>query len=84
MVNFREMILCVACSISRVLILTHVLSIGSSRKLARNQVVVPQTKATPSISIKDVIAVLEREPQMSKSTVMYRLYEKMRGDAVAE
>lgn len=45
---------------------------------------VPQTKATPSISIKDVIAVLEREPQMSKSTVMYRLYEKMRGDAVAE
>ncbi|KAE9458773.1 hypothetical protein C3L33_09322, partial [Rhododendron williamsianum] len=60
------------------------LAFGSSRKLARNQVVVPQTKATPSISIKDVIAVLEREPQMSKSTVMYRLYEKMRGDAVAE
>lgn len=84
MVNFHKMILCVACSISRVLILTHVLSIGSSRKLARNQVVVPQTKATPSISIKDVIAVLEREPQMSKSTVMYRLYEKMRGDSVAE
>ncbi|KAH7847971.1 hypothetical protein Vadar_032224 [Vaccinium darrowii] len=57
---------------------------GSSRKFARNQVVVPQTKAAPSISIKDVVAVLEREPQMSKSTMIYRLYEKMRADAVAE
>lgn len=84
MVNFQDMILCVACLVSRVLVLTLVLSIGSSRKFARNQVVVPQTKAAPSISIKDVVAVLEREPQMSKSTMIYRLYEKMRADAVAE
>ncbi|KAL4199705.1 hypothetical protein AMTRI_Chr03g146230 [Amborella trichopoda] len=32
------------------------------------------------ISVKDVIALLEREPQMSKSTLMYRLYERMSMD----
>lgn len=46
---------------------------------------VPQTKVARAISVKDVIAVLEREPQMSKSTLIYRLYEKVRSNAaVAE
>ena len=43
-----------------------------------------QPKVTRSISVKDVIAVLEREPQMSKTTLIYRLHEKARVDAVAE
>ncbi|XP_059633497.1 transcription initiation factor TFIID subunit 4b-like isoform X2 [Cornus florida] len=57
---------------------------GSSRKFGRNQVSVPQPVVVRKISIKDVIAVLEREPQMSKSTLIYQLHEKMRADAVAE
>ncbi|KAJ4701641.1 Transcription initiation factor TFIID subunit 4B [Melia azedarach] len=57
---------------------------GIARKFGRNQVTVPQTKVARAISVKDVIAVLEREPQMSKSTLVYRLYEKVRSDAVAE
>ncbi|XP_057469900.1 transcription initiation factor TFIID subunit 4b-like isoform X2 [Actinidia eriantha] len=57
---------------------------GLSRKSARNQVMMSQPKVTRSISIKDVIAVLEREPQMSKTTLIYRLHEKTRADAVAE
>ncbi|KAL7175597.1 hypothetical protein ACSBR2_029236 [Camellia fascicularis] len=61
-----------------------VMTAGMNRKLARNQVVVPQTKVARTISTKDVIAVLEREPQMSKSTLIYCLYEKMRAEAVAE
>ena len=31
-----------------------------------------------TISIKDVISVLEKEPQMAKSSFMYRLYERKR------
>lgn len=31
-----------------------------------------------SIAMKDVIALLEREPQMSKSSFLYRLYERDR------
>ncbi|GFZ10176.1 hypothetical protein Acr_21g0007750 [Actinidia rufa] len=57
---------------------------GLSRKSARNQVMMSQPKVTRSVSIKDVIAVLEREPQMSKTTLIYRLHEKTRADAVAE
>ncbi|GFY86013.1 TBP-associated factor 4 [Actinidia rufa] len=57
---------------------------GLSRKCARNQVMVSQPKVTRSISVKDVIAVLEREPQMSKTTLIYRLHEKPRANAVAE
>ncbi|XP_042489959.1 transcription initiation factor TFIID subunit 4b-like isoform X2 [Macadamia integrifolia] len=56
---------------------------GSARKFGRNSVFMPQSKVARTISVKDVIAVLEREPQMSKSTLMYRLYEKIRADAVA-
>ncbi|KAF5955518.1 hypothetical protein HYC85_008374 [Camellia sinensis] len=58
-------------------------SSGSSRQFARNQVVVPQTEVARSISVKDVIAVLEREPQMSKTTLIYRLYQKTHAYAVA-
>lgn len=60
------------------------LSIGSSRKSGRNQGVSTHTRVARSISVKDVIAVLEREPQMSKSTLVYRLYEKTRSEAAAE
>ncbi|XP_043713153.1 transcription initiation factor TFIID subunit 4b-like [Telopea speciosissima] len=56
---------------------------GPARKFGRNSVAVPQSKVARTISVKDVIAVLEREPQMSKSTLMYRLYEKIRADAAA-
>lgn len=51
---------------------------GSSvGKFGRNYqlMIMPQTKvaSTRSISIKDVIAVLEKEPQMSKSSLIYLL-----------
>ncbi|XP_021280845.1 transcription initiation factor TFIID subunit 4b-like [Herrania umbratica] len=36
-----------------------------------------------TISVKDVIAVLEREPQMSKSTLIHRLYERIHSMAAA-
>ncbi|XP_057802224.1 transcription initiation factor TFIID subunit 4b-like isoform X2 [Salvia miltiorrhiza] len=55
---------------------------ASIRKVGRNQVVVP--RVARSISVKDVIALLEREPQMSKSTLLYRLYHKVSTDAVSE
>jgi transcription initiation factor TFIID subunit 4 len=34
----------------------------------------PLTKVARSVSVKDVIAALEREPQMSKSSLLFRLY----------
>ncbi|KAJ3697904.1 hypothetical protein LUZ61_001609 [Rhynchospora tenuis] len=40
-----------------------------------------QTKIARSISVKDVISVLEREPQMSKSTIIYRLYNRVPTDS---
>lgn len=55
---------------------------ASVRKVGRNQVVVP--RVARSVSVKDVIAVLERETQMSKSTLLYRLYHKVSGDTVGE
>ncbi|XP_011074372.1 transcription initiation factor TFIID subunit 4b isoform X2 [Sesamum indicum] len=55
---------------------------ASVRKVGRNQVVIP--RVTRSISVKDVISILEREPHMSKSTLLYRLYNKDNADAVAE
>ena len=44
----------------------------------------PQTRVARNITVKDVISVLEREPQMLKSTLIYRLYEKMRSGAATE
>ncbi|MCL7037429.1 hypothetical protein MKW94_002563 [Papaver nudicaule] len=55
-------------------------ALGSMRKFGRDPV---HTKIARSITVKDVIAVLEREPQMSKSTLIYRLYDKMCGDTTA-
>ncbi|KAB2626259.1 transcription initiation factor TFIID subunit 4b-like [Pyrus ussuriensis x Pyrus communis] len=63
---------------------TPVASAGTIRKCGRNQVIVPQTKVARSISVKDVIAVLEREPQMSRSTMIYRLFERIQSDSTGE
>ncbi|KAJ6679012.1 TRANSCRIPTION INITIATION FACTOR TFIID SUBUNIT 4 [Salix purpurea] len=57
---------------------------GAVRKNGRNQAIVPQTKVVRSISVKDVMSVLEGEPQMSRSTLIYQLYERTRSDATAE
>ncbi|EOA12918.1 hypothetical protein CARUB_v10025896mg [Capsella rubella] len=45
------------------------------RRVGKNQGSSPQPKVVRTISVKDVVAVLEREPQMSKSTIMYRLIQ---------
>lgn len=47
------------------------------------QVSVTPPRVAPCISVKDVISVLEREPQMAKSTIIYRLYDKMHADHAA-
>ncbi|KAI3465276.1 hypothetical protein Pfo_021939 [Paulownia fortunei] len=52
------------------------------RKVGRNQVIVPWVARC--ITVRDVIAILEKEPQMSKSTLIYQLYEKVSTDAVGE
>ncbi|KAF7830561.1 transcription initiation factor TFIID subunit 4b-like isoform X1 [Senna tora] len=57
---------------------------GAGRKLGRNQAIASQTRVARSISVKDVIAALEREPQMSKSPLIYRLYDRIHCDAPAE
>ncbi|KAG1342058.1 transcription initiation factor TFIID subunit 4b [Cocos nucifera] len=56
---------------------------GGIRKLGRSPVAMSLPKMACNISIKDVIAALEREPQMSKSTLIYRLYERLSGDSAA-
>ncbi|VVA33867.1 PREDICTED: mRNAion initiation factor [Prunus dulcis] len=50
---------------------------GPIRKSGRNQVIMPQTRMARTISVKDMIAALEREPQMSKSMLIYRLHERI-------
>ncbi|KAG9143669.1 hypothetical protein Leryth_017157 [Lithospermum erythrorhizon] len=57
---------------------------GSIRKVGRNQVIMAHNRVARAISVKDVIAVLEREPQMSRSTLIYRLYDKIRSESSAE
>uniref|UniRef100_A0A6N2MMT9 RST domain-containing protein n=2 Tax=Salix viminalis TaxID=40686 RepID=A0A6N2MMT9_SALVM len=57
---------------------------GAVRKGGRNHAIVPQTKVIRTISVKDVMSVLEGEPQMSRSTLIYQLYERTRSDATAE
>ncbi|ANM57725.1 TBP-associated factor 4B [Arabidopsis thaliana] len=37
-------------------------------------------KVVRSISVKDVIAVVEKEPQMSRSTLLYRVYNRICSD----
>ncbi|PNY14179.1 transcription initiation factor, partial [Trifolium pratense] len=58
-------------------------SLGNSaaaKKFGKNQSPGSQTRIARSISVKDVIAVLEREPQMSKSSLLYRLHERIHSD----
>ncbi|XP_019152984.1 PREDICTED: transcription initiation factor TFIID subunit 4b-like [Ipomoea nil] len=55
---------------------------GTMRKFGKNKAVMSQIART--ITIKDVIAALEMEPQMSRSTLVYRLYERIRFDASTE
>ncbi|XP_048133439.1 transcription initiation factor TFIID subunit 4b-like isoform X2 [Rhodamnia argentea] len=57
---------------------------GAIRKSGRNQAFASQPKVARTISVKDVIAVLEREPQMSKSSLIYRLYDKVRSERSGE
>ncbi|KAK4787251.1 hypothetical protein SAY86_011084 [Trapa natans] len=59
-------------------------SSGAMRKYGRSQGILAPYRVTRTISVKDVIAVLEREPQMSKSTLIYRLYHRAHSDTVAE
>ncbi|KAB1216170.1 Transcription initiation factor TFIID subunit 4b [Morella rubra] len=56
---------------------------GASGGIRKAQAVL-QTWVARSISIKDVIAVLERGPQMSRSSMIYRLYERIRSDGTTE
>ncbi|KAB2615141.1 transcription initiation factor TFIID subunit 4b-like [Pyrus ussuriensis x Pyrus communis] len=53
---------------------------ATSRKAGSNQVTTTHTRMVRSISVKDMIVVLEREPQMSKSTLLYRLHERIQSD----
>ncbi|XP_031399430.1 transcription initiation factor TFIID subunit 4b isoform X4 [Punica granatum] len=59
-------------------------SAGVMRKFRRSHGVPSQPRIARTISIKDMIAVLEREPQMSKSSLIYRLYDKVHSDTAAD
>ncbi|TKY74994.1 Transcription initiation factor TFIID subunit 4b [Spatholobus suberectus] len=63
---------------------TSLATSGAARKFGRSHVTTPQTSVARSISVKDVIAVLEREPQMSKSSLIYRLYERIHSNTSTE
>ncbi|KAK7383206.1 hypothetical protein VNO78_28879 [Psophocarpus tetragonolobus] len=60
------------------------ISSSVAKKLGRYHAMAPQTRVARSICVKDVIAVLEREPQMSKSPLIHRLYERILSDAPVE
>ncbi|CAL1410619.1 unnamed protein product [Linum trigynum] len=49
-------------------------------KFGRSQVAGSQLREVRSLTIKDVIAVMEREAQLSKSALIYKLYERIRSD----
>ncbi|CAL9085059.1 unnamed protein product, partial [Musa textilis] len=57
---------------------------GNMRRFGRNSAQAAHPKVARNISVKDVIAALETEPQMSKSSLIYRLYERLSGDSPAE
>uniref|UniRef100_A0A1D1YJ56 Transcription initiation factor TFIID subunit 4B n=2 Tax=Anthurium amnicola TaxID=1678845 RepID=A0A1D1YJ56_9ARAE len=54
---------------------------GSMRKFGR---IMLQPKVVCSVSTKDVVSILEREPQMAKSALIYRLYERVTGNFPTE
>ncbi|CAO2818755.1 unnamed protein product [Amaranthus hypochondriacus] len=49
---------------------------GGARQRGRIQV----PRVAPCITVKDVITVLEREPQMAKSSIIYKLYNRVHAD----
>eukprot|EP00252_Welwitschia_mirabilis_P005197 TRINITY_DN1568_c0_g2_i1.p1 TRINITY_DN1568_c0_g2~~TRINITY_DN1568_c0_g2_i1.p1 ORF type:complete len:1092 (-),score=296.70 TRINITY_DN1568_c0_g2_i1:621-3896(-) len=49
---------------------------GSLGNAGRNLGLLSQTRSTRVVTVKDLIACLECEPQMTKSTILYRLYMK--------
>ncbi|CAH8299132.1 unnamed protein product [Eruca vesicaria subsp. sativa] len=51
--------------------------LSGGRRFGRNH---GSPKVVRSISVKDVIAVVEKEPQMSRSTLLYRLYNRICSD----
>ncbi|KAG9448832.1 hypothetical protein H6P81_008797 [Aristolochia fimbriata] len=57
---------------------------GGMRKFGRNPVGSPPHRIARSITVKDVVTVLEREPQMSKSTLLYRLHERVHPSGAPE
>ncbi|URD99219.1 transcription initiation factor [Musa troglodytarum] len=56
---------------------------GGTRRFGRKNVLESHPKVARNVSLKDVIAVLEREPQMSKSSLIYRLYERLSSNSSA-
>jgi hypothetical protein len=65
-------------------VLVILLPTATARKFGKNQSPGSQTRIARNISVKDVIAVLEREPQMSKSSLLYRLHERIHSDTSTE
>ncbi|XP_022937987.1 transcription initiation factor TFIID subunit 4b-like [Cucurbita moschata] len=57
---------------------------GTSRSFGSTQINETQTRVARSISVKDLIAVLQREPQMCRSTTIYRSYNRVRAEATDE
>ncbi|KAG6548179.1 hypothetical protein Mapa_010230 [Marchantia paleacea] len=53
---------------------------GATRMMSANgrRAINPSGRGQRTITLKDVIAYLETEPQMSKSDILYRLYERER------
>lgn len=59
------------------------LVIGTKSRVGENQSARPQSKVVRSVSIKDLLATLEREPQMAKSALTQRLRERIHSDGTA-
>ncbi|CAD5172929.1 unnamed protein product [Musa acuminata subsp. malaccensis] len=56
---------------------------GGTRRFGRKNALESHPKVARNVSLKDVIAALEREPQMSKSALIYRLYERLSSNSSA-
>lgn len=59
------------------LVLSYFDVTGNMRILGKRPGEVCHPEAERILSTKDLIAVLEKEPQMSRSNLIYRLYDKM-------
>ncbi|CBI22477.3 unnamed protein product, partial [Vitis vinifera] len=57
--------------------------VGTKSRVGENQSARPQSKVVRSVSIKDLLATLEREPQMAKSALTQRLRERIHSDGTA-